>query len=510
MKLRMKILLITGMIFLILFSSLLITLQVFVLQSYNDLESNKTSTNVERATEAFSDEINKLMLITSDWAAWDDTYQFIEDRNEQYINATLNDATLQNLELSFILYYNTTGGLVFGKAYDFQNNITPVPLSLFRQFDEHPWLLQYNTTESSLSGYLLLPEELVLIAFHPILTSEWEGPIHGTLIMGRRLDADRIEQISNKLHLSITVHQLNAPFPSTLDTIYPSLTADTPIIVKPLNDTVISGYALLNDFYGNPALIIEINLVRDIHQQSILVMWYLILSYLIIGLVIDVLIVIFLERFIVVRLTTLNNNMREISVDKDLSKRIEVKGKDELSTLTRTMNTMLTSLQNYQEQLWVSEKKSKAILNAIPDIMFEISNTGIFLSYKAEKEEDLMVRPEEFLGKKISDVFPEEFARKAMTYIDLTLKTRELQVFEYQLPKLSGKLCDYEVRFIVSGPEKVLVIVRDVTDRKQAERIMKKDIEELEKFQKVTVDRELKMVELKKKIKELEEELNKK
>ena len=52
--------------------------------------------------------------------------------------------------------------------------------------------------------------------------------------------------------------------------------------------------------------------------------------------------------------------------------------------------------------------------------------------------------------------------------------------------------------------------VERVGVRKKAEEKLKKKIEELERFEKVTVDRELQMVKLKKKIKELEEELKNK
>ena len=63
----------------------------------------------------------------------------------------------------------------------------------------------------------------------------------------------------------------------------------------------------------------------------------------------------------------------------------------------------------------------------------------------------------------------------------------------------------------------VLGIARNTTDRKNMEEELKKSrdnlqskVDELERFNKVVVDRELKMIELKKKIKELEEKLGKK
>ncbi len=52
-----------------------------------------------------------------------------------------------------------------------------------------------------------------------------------------------------------------------------------------------------------------------------------------------------------------------------------------------------------------------------------------------------------------------------------------------------------------------VVTFRDITERKQAEEKLKKYVKELEKWHNVTVDRELKMIELKKEIKDLEERM---
>ncbi len=52
--------------------------------------------------------------------------------------------------------------------------------------------------------------------------------------------------------------------------------------------------------------------------------------------------------------------------------------------------------------------------------------------------------------------------------MEQSLATNELQVWEHQLMK-KGRLCDEEVRLIPCGDDEVLIIVRDITDRRQAE-----------------------------------------
>jgi signal transduction histidine kinase len=101
--------------------------------------------------------------------------------------------------------------------------------------------------------------------------------------------------------------------------------------------------------------------------------------------------------------------------------------------------------------------------------MFRIGKDGTYLDFKATSDKDLYVLPNQFLGKKIDEVMPPALAQQTMDYVEQALKTGELQIFEYQL-LVSGNNRDYEGRIAVSGEDEVLAIVREVTDRKRAEK----------------------------------------
>jgi diguanylate cyclase (GGDEF)-like protein/PAS domain S-box-containing protein len=112
-----------------------------------------------------------------------------------------------------------------------------------------------------------------------------------------------------------------------------------------------------------------------------------------------------------------------------------------------------------------SETKTQAILNALPDLVYQISKDGVFLSYSGRKQ-DLYTTDETFLGKHVQDVLPPELAQQIMHSIKQTLKTGEIQVFEYELPT-GDKIRQWEARMAVCGEDSVLTVVRDITERKQ-------------------------------------------
>ncbi len=131
-----------------------------------------------------------------------------------------------------------------------------------------------------------------------------------------------------------------------------------------------------------------------------------------------------------------------------------------------------------EEALKESEVKSRAILTAMPDLMFRFNKEGVFLDFKGAQDK-LYLPPDHFLGKKVDEVMPAEIAQQCMHYIEQTLLTGRTQIFEYSL--LMGKdLCYYEARLVTSGLNEILTIVRDITESKQAEKELKVYAQKLE------------------------------
>ncbi|MEI2580577.1 PAS domain S-box protein [Scytonema sp. PRP1] len=127
----------------------------------------------------------------------------------------------------------------------------------------------------------------------------------------------------------------------------------------------------------------------------------------------------------------------------------------------------ITDRKLAQEKLQESEARYKAILDAIPDLMFRISRDGQYLDFKGEGA-NVTIPRNEIVGKNLQDLLPPDVALKSQKAIAKTLDSKTLQTCEYQLPTPLG-MRDYEARLVVSGQDEVLAIVRDITERKQTE-----------------------------------------
>jgi len=186
--------------------------QTIPLNSFATLENEDTQQNVQRVLSALSSDLSNLETNSHDWGAWDYTYMFIQDKNEEYIELNLSSDTLLNFKLNFMLFINSSGEFLFGRCFNIETEeILPIPESIMEHITPDSKLLQHPNVDSSITGIVLLAENPLLFASHPILRSSNEGKILGTLIMGYYLDLNRINDLVETTRLSIEIQQIDNP-----------------------------------------------------------------------------------------------------------------------------------------------------------------------------------------------------------------------------------------------------------------------------------------------------------
>jgi PAS domain S-box-containing protein len=120
------------------------------------------------------------------------------------------------------------------------------------------------------------------------------------------------------------------------------------------------------------------------------------------------------------------------------------------------------------QELGANERRTRALLEAIPDLMFRIARDGTYLDFRADSTRDLATPPDKVIGRKVRDRLPPHVAEMVSAAIELALAGKGVQTVEYEL-LLEGERRHYEGRLAASGGDEVLMIVREITDRKEAE-----------------------------------------
>ena len=114
-----------------------------------------------------------------------------------------------------------------------------------------------------------------------------------------------------------------------------------------------------------------------------------------------------------------------------------------------------------------AESRTKAILKAFPDLIFVLSPDGIFLESHSSIGADLLMPPEEFIGRAMQDVLPAEMAKTFRAAFARAAETPEVIEVDYMLT-IGGEQRHFEARLVRRDDGAMVAVVRDVTERHQA------------------------------------------
>jgi formate hydrogenlyase transcriptional activator len=131
----------------------------------------------------------------------------------------------------------------------------------------------------------------------------------------------------------------------------------------------------------------------------------------------------------------------------------------------------ITQRKLAEESLRETENKNRAILAAVPDLMFLQSRDGVYLDYHAKDGQDLLVPPEVFLGKNMREILPPELAGRFVHCFEQAEKTHEPQIVEYKL-EIDKTDRWFEARIVCCG-DNILTVVRDISERVTSEQAIK-------------------------------------
>ncbi|MFH1328619.1 MAG: CHASE4 domain-containing protein [Candidatus Bathyarchaeota archaeon] len=476
MKIRRKALIIVFVITVGLILSLFASSQTILMSSYTEIEERNTRQDLERALSSLDNEINNLGIFVSDWASWDDTYQFVDDANEDYIASNLGDTTFTGAELNVMVYMNSSGNIVFSKFFDLQEEEeVPVPQSLQEHLSSTSLLVQHPDTESDVSGVILLSEGPMVIVSRPILTSEDEGPINGALIMGRYLDSVEINRLAVITHLSLTLREFNDPqLPADFETALSFFSEEEPVLIQPLSEETIAGYAVLKDIYGNSILVLRIDVSRDIYQQGLATTSFIIMAIVVVGIAFGLGVVLPFEKTVLSRLVKLSTKVKELGKVGNLSQRVSLTGKDELSELAGAINEMLGNLEETHNALKESEGKYRAIVENSPNCIVIIQDNALKYANKATCENvgwtfEEITTPS---FNPIEKLVPLKFQDTVKMNIVKRLKGERIPPYEFMLKLRDLKeipVMVYGERIIYQGKPADMVTFVDITEHKRVE-----------------------------------------
>jgi PAS domain S-box-containing protein len=468
--------------------------QKIMLDSITVSENKEAESNAQRVITNLNIALQGINSTDNDWAAWDDTYQFIENNNTAYIESNLPDQTLNHLGLNLILFMNQSRQLVFGKAFDPENqtdvNLQDAEIS---QISNNNFLYTNNTNQSE-GGLILFGGAPMLVISQPILTSEGEGPVRGALIMGRFLDKSESDALAQAVGLPVEICTIGtSQMPADFQLASKSLSPIEPVFAHVTNQTDIAGYVLFQDVSGTPILITRVDSYRSAFSQAETSLNYLLGAFAILSVVIFAVTSFLLDKVVLSRVSRLTNDVAKISPNSDQQNYVMVQGNDELSNLGCRINGMLTAIHDSHDELEMyseslerkveertselkkNQEKLRSIFAASPDTILAVDLQNNITEGNKQVYESSGYSRDDLIGKPASSFLSEADYKRILKRLEKNNESGspihlECNIIKKDMSEYPAELTVGSLRDAQGAPFGYVVMIRDLTEKKELEK----------------------------------------
>ncbi|WP_430790592.1 EAL domain-containing protein [Virgibacillus flavescens] len=354
-------------------SLLFYVVRPMLIEEANSIDRMMIKQNIDRIDNFIELEKGSLKRLNRDWGFWDDTYQFINGENPEYIESNLGDETFINNQLEYMIFFDNQEKILFQKGYNYEQQSDMVVSQTFtanistimerRDADEDIFLVKNNAG-------------LVIVSVLSVHLSDGSGESPGKIVMGRMVNQAYVDKIGEALSLDLSL-------------LLPSSDAENSITI--IDENQINGTLILNDEFNQKSAQIILTKDRTFYQEKIdnvhTFLFYLTISLFIVSFMIFGL----FQYFFVRPVSHLALQTKKIKFEDNLSNRVQSRSthNKEIKELEGSINTMLTTLElthgevldlAYHDQLTGLSNRSY-LYKEFPVLAKEVSNDVAILFF---------------------------------------------------------------------------------------------------------------------------------
>ncbi|MBI5558375.1 MAG: response regulator [Deltaproteobacteria bacterium] len=326
-----------------------------VYASFVEMERRHALDDINRIVEAISRDEKYLANIVTDWAVWDDSYAFVQDKNEEFISSTLQPESLVSANVNLIFLLDNEGRVVWGKIIDIDSEEElHIPLFPMDKWPEENPLLRHEGGADRTTGIVLTDHGPVIVAASRILPSDRQGAGRGTLVMGRFLDGKLVAGLQEQTRVPFVLWPIGpGALAAEQQLALERIAGREPLIEDDAASARLHIYTTYPDMNGRPALLIRASIVQDVTAQGHVAVRSSLLFFIVAGLLLSLGGYLLLQRWVTGPLATVISHVSGISVGHDLSSRLSVQASGEIGILAREFNALLARLEeeNARQQL---------------------------------------------------------------------------------------------------------------------------------------------------------------
>lgn len=358
--------------FIVIFSNILF---VKFFSNYLEHQENDQVNSISRSVGSFIfEKSQKYQGNINDWSNWDETYDFINSGNQEYIDRNLNEDTFTNLDLNFIIIAKEDNSIKIKQFYDMENKkFIDIPTNYDKAIED---ILKSTPTTSTSSRILKMGNEYYFLATSLVTDSLKEKAPNGKMIIGRVIDKSMItnlEEITGS-HISFF----------TISNVSKDVTRE-PIDNSMLNilklskekDVMQMEFIIPDTNINGSTNVIKLAKTRDLFLGGMNQIKNFLIIYTISMCLILLLIFVLLGAFISRPFTKLIEEIKGLNLAENETKKLMAHGKDEFSFLRRSVNIMLSKIEMEQYKVRENKEKLYATLSSVGDGVIAVDRDGM-------------------------------------------------------------------------------------------------------------------------------------
>ena len=322
-----------------------------VLPAFSALERDFATVDRDRVGQYVQAEWMRLGGFAYDWAYWTDNQNYMLGLNPEFEADDLTEDMLDYLHVNIFALIDTDYNLKWGRAYDLEQQIF-LSIEDYLQFPivDAPEVFGLTSIDDSSQGIYKSAGLAMLFTSRPILNNSREGPVAGTLVLGRFLDEHFIKEMEDTLSLELNIWDLDESLPAYVRQAQSEISGGSADVTWIENDAQLRQLFQITDFYGIPSFIAEIQSPRrivDIGNETVGTAVYV----LVVALVLFTLVIWFiLDKLVLAPLRHLQTHIHEMREDDDLSRHINITRTDEFGDMAREFNALTEKLMDSRQE----------------------------------------------------------------------------------------------------------------------------------------------------------------
>ncbi|HCY87331.1 MAG TPA: hypothetical protein DHV36_19515, partial [Desulfobacteraceae bacterium] len=377
--------------------------QVIIIPGYERLEHREAVKNTKRVLQAVQREVHHLNLLCFDWAAWDDTYRFVTTPSEEYIRANLGVSTFTGNTINLIYILGPDRTPVWGRAYDLDTE-SRISVDVFHpdRLLSGPGFLDFDAGEKDLSkvfisGLINTDKGLMLMASRPIITSEFKGPVNGTLVMAKFFDSQLVDVIRSQTEVDFSVA---FPTPSGSGELLDKIKISGGLYIDDDPGGALAVHTVIPDIHGNPAAIVHARYARDISRQGRQAADVALVSFIVSAFIILTAGLLLIQIFVLSPLARLNRHALDIAGSDQAFGTLLFHRNDEIGELSASVERMKNNLIKLKDDI-------QAIIDSMPFNLVCIDASGKIVRINTTAIQASAGRWKENTGQLLWEVMPE-------------------------------------------------------------------------------------------------------